>query len=254
MLISSPDLLGSGGRVSNHHLDYIRAELARGLDCETRILNAELMNAFFVEIVNPANLLATVLLGGVLLYWLLVIFGAVGMDAFEIDLDLDADGDFDLEFADGLFGTMLTFFHVGKVPVMIIISVFAFTFWLATIFTNHYLNPEFSLWTTSMLVWPCGLVSLAVTKLVVMPLAKGFNPPPQDLGRTDLIGKTAAVNTLKLNQTYGEIVIEIDGPPLVLNARNETGQTLSKGDIVRIVSYDREKNVCLVELAKMEMN
>ena len=105
-----------------------------------------------------------------------------------------------------------------------------------------------------MLVWPCGLVSLAVTKLVVMPLAKGFNPPPQDLGRTDLIGKTAAVNTLKLNQTYGEIVIEIDGPPLVLNARNETGQTLSKGDIVRIVSYDREKNVCLVELAKMEMN
>ena len=102
MLISSPGLLGSGGRDSNHHLDYIRAEPARGLDCETRNLNAELMNAFFVEIVNPANLLATVLLGGVLLYWLLVIFGAVGMDALEIDLDLDADGDFGLEFADGI--------------------------------------------------------------------------------------------------------------------------------------------------------
>ena len=67
------------------------------------------MHEFLLEIVNPANLLATTLLGGVLLYWLLVIFGAVGMDALEIDLDMDADGDLDLEFADGLFGTLLTF-------------------------------------------------------------------------------------------------------------------------------------------------
>ena len=85
-------------------------------------------------------------------------------------------------------------------------------------------------------------------------MAKGFNPPERHLDRNELIGQTAIVNTLELNQTFGEIVLETDGPPLVLNARNETGQTLSKGDIVRIVSYDREKNVCLVELAKMEMN
>ena len=210
------------------------------------------MHEFLIEIINPANLFATTLLGGVLLYWLLVIFGAVGMDALEIDLDLDADGDFDLEFADGLFGTLLTFFHVGKVPVMIILSVFAFTFWLATILTNHFLNPEFSLWTTAMLIWPCGLVSLAVTKLFVMPMAKGFNPPERHLDRNELIGQTAIVNTLELNQTFGEIVLETDGPPLVLNARNETGQTLRKGDVVTVVSHDREKDVCLVQLAKLE--
>jgi len=212
------------------------------------------MNEFFVEIVNPANLLATVLLGGVLLYWLLVIFGAVGMDALEIEMDLDADGDLDLEFADGLFGTLLAFFHVGKVPVMVIISVFAFVFWLATIFTNHYLNPEFSLWTTAMLIWPCGLVSLGITKLAVMPMAKGFSPPEQDLARHELVGRTAVVNTLELTQAYGEIVFETDGPPLVLNAKNEAGQTLRKGDIVMVVAHDREKDICLVELAKLESN
>lgn len=210
------------------------------------------MNEFFTEITNPANLLATGLLGLTLLYWLLVIFGAVGMDALDFDMDFDADPDLDVEFADGFLGTLFAFFHVGKVPVMIIASFFSMFFWLSTIFTNHYLNPEFDLWVTAMWLFPCGAVSLLLTKICVAPIAKGFVPEKKDWDRNELIGRTAEVHTLELSDRHGEIVFETDGPPMVLNARNHTGQTLRKGDIVMVVAYDREKDICLVELAKLE--
>lgn len=208
------------------------------------------MGDFLIEIINPANILATTLLGLVVLYWLLVIFGAIGIDAFDIDTDFDGEGD--LELADGILGTMFAFFHVGQVPLMLVVSFFSLFFWFAMVCCNHYLNPEFELWTTAMLIFPCGGVSLALTKICVMPIARLLRSDNKDWNRNELIGQTAVVHTLKLDQSYGEIVFESDGPPLVLNARNETGQTLTKGDVVMVVAHDREKDICLVELAKLE--
>lgn len=210
------------------------------------------MGEFLNEIFNPANVLATSLLGLVALYWLLVIFGAVGIDAFDVDVDMD--GEADLELADGFLGTMFAFFHIGQVPLMLILSFFSLFFWIATVCTNHYLNPEFHLLTTAMWLFPCGIVSLLLTKICVAPIARVFRSSNQQLDRNELIGRTAIVHTLKLDQKYGEIEINIDGPLMVLNARNESGQTLQKGDVVMIVAHDRDKDVCLVELAKLESN
>ena len=94
----------------------------------------------------PVNLPASFLLGLVLLYWLMVILGVLGMDAF--DLDLDADLDFDVEadvdghFEGSVFGKVLDFFHLGDVPIMIVVSFFVLNMWIITIVSNHYFNPE----------------------------------------------------------------------------------------------------------------
>lgn len=210
------------------------------------------MGDFLIEITNPANILPTSLMGLILLYWLLVIFGAVGIDAF--DLDADMDGDADLELAEGFLGTMFAYFHVGQVPLMLILSFFSLFFWVSMVCCNHYLNPEINLWTTATWLFPCGFVSLLLTKICVAPIAKLFRSENRQLDRNELIGQTAIVHTLKLDQKFGEIEIENKGPLMVLNARNESGQTLQKGDVVMIVAYDREKDVCLVELAKLESN
>lgn len=210
------------------------------------------MGDFLIEITNPANILATSLLGLIVLYWLLVIFGAVGIDAF--DLDTDMDGEADLELADGFLGTMFAFFHIGQVPLMLILSFFSLFFWASMVTCNHYLNPEFNLLTTAIWLVPCVIVSLLLTKVCVAPIARLFRSVDRQLDRNELIGSTAIVHTLKLDQKYGEIEIENNGPLMVLNARNESGQTLQKGDVVMIVAYDREKDVCLVELAKLESN
>jgi membrane protein implicated in regulation of membrane protease activity len=210
------------------------------------------MSEFLTEITNASNILPTGLLGLVALYWLLVIFGAVGIDA--LDIDADMDGEPDLDLADGVLGTMFAFFHVGQVPLMLVVSFFSLFFWISMVCVNHYLNPEFNLMWTALWLFPCGIVSLLLTKPCVAPIARIFRSNEKPMDRTELIGQTAVVHTLKLDQKYGEIIFDTKGSTMVLNARNESGQTLQKGDVVMIVAHDLEKDVCLVELAKLESN
>jgi hypothetical protein len=100
---------------------------------------------------------------------------------------------------------------------------------------------------------PCVLISLFATKLVVMPLVPVFatgNDPNK--GRDKLIGERALVTTGELTGKFGQIQIRQDGPPMVLNARTENGQTLKKGDVVEIVSHIKESDLFIVKLAKWE--
>ncbi len=191
------------------------------------------------------------------LYWMMVIIGVTGMDALDFDVDadvdIDMDGDIDVNLGDGVFTALLTFFHLGRVPLMVIVSFFALFFWLCTIFTNHYLNPDLSLLTAGIWLIPCLLVSLVATKLAVMPIARMFQSKSTEFaGRENLIGKRARVHSLQLDEKFGEIVIAQGGPPLVLNARNHSGQRLRKDDEVTIIRHDKDNDICIVELAKWE--
>ncbi|MEL7495963.1 MAG: hypothetical protein AAFN77_00030 [Planctomycetota bacterium] len=53
----------------------------------------DIVNEFFSE----ANFLATVVMILVVLYWLLMIVGVVGMDTFDVDVDIDADVGLDVD-------------------------------------------------------------------------------------------------------------------------------------------------------------
>lgn len=218
------------------------------------------MSAFLNEIINPVNLHATFLVVLVMFYWLLVIFGAVGLETFDLDadldidldLDVDIDADLDIHVGESLFGALLTFFHLGEVPVMLVASIFSLFFWLATIMANHFQNPDLHLLTAAVWMLPCIVVSLIATKLAVMPIAAVLREEklPYEK-RTNLVGVKAEVHSLKLDESFGEIAVQQDGPLLVLNAKTENGQRLQKGDIVKITRIN-EANHCIVELAKWE--
>ena len=49
------------------------------------------MIEFLQECVNYVNLPATLVMIGVLLYWMMVMVGVFGMDAIDLDFDMDAD-------------------------------------------------------------------------------------------------------------------------------------------------------------------
>ena len=205
----------------------------------------------------PVNLPASFLLGLVLLYWLMVILGVLGMDAF--DLDLDADLDFDVEadvdghFEGSVFGKVLDFFHLGDVPIMIAVSFFVLNMWIITIVSNHYFNPELSWMVLGMWVVPNVVVSLMITKLILLPLATIFrNSESQQKLREEMIGQVGVVKTSEVNEGFGQIEIQQDGPPIVLNVIAATGRRLGRGDAARIVSYDANKDRYIVELSKWE--
>ncbi len=207
------------------------------------------MTEFFAEVIQPVNLPATILFGLVMLYWIMVICGTVGLEMLDLDIDLDADG-VDVGGGGGFLHGMLQFFHLGEVPVTIFASVFAILYWAGTILGNHYMNSEWSILVGGMVFLVAMVGSLLLTKIIIMPVAPLFRRSSEiDEDYKKLVGQLAVVSTGEVTDAYGEVSIQQDGPPLVLNARCH-GARLPKGEVVELVSYDQHKSTWLVKLPK----
>ena len=63
--------------------------------------------------VSAPNIVPTALLVSVLIYWLVVIVGAMGRDFFNIAVDVDADAGVDGEISVLWFNRAMAFFHGG---------------------------------------------------------------------------------------------------------------------------------------------
>ena len=214
------------------------------------------MIEFINETFQLVNLPATGLLLVCLAYWLMVIVGAIGVDAIDIDFDtdlgvLDVDGDFDTHT--GGFSSFAELMHLNHVPVVLVGSVFAMLFWIACICGNRLLNPGGNI----LIGLAIGSVNVAVclflTRLIIGPFAEGFKPHENDTTRDRMIGMIGVVTTSEVTETFGQVSIKLDGPELVINARTAPDQTdLGKGDAAKILAYDYEKDTYLVELCKWE--
>lgn len=213
------------------------------------------MTEFLLECIRPANLPATVLLCLVLLYWLLMIFGIFGMDGFDFDADLDVDVDMDADLdahIDGGIGAdVLTFFHFGEIPVMVLGSFFVLFFWITSVVSNHYFNPEWSMLVTLYCLLPNLLISLLLTKIAVMPMTPMFRAM-KETASPKVLGSRGVVSTSKLDGEFGQISIDQDGPPIVVNAITANNQTLVRNQEIKVVRFDEETGVYIVEPVKPE--
>ena len=211
---------------------------------------------FFKELITLANLPVTIMMGMVVLYWLMVILGVLGMDAIDLDLGMDADLDFDpgLDASpDGMFSEALTFMHMGEVPAMIVGSIVVFFMWILTVLSNHYINSEQNLLFAFLFIVPNLLISLIATKALIWPFVNIFKSDQTMVEtRENMIGLTGAVMTSVVNDKFGQIEIQIDGPPVVINARTQTGEELAKGDNAKIDAYNPVNDTFTVSLAKWE--
>ena len=238
------------------------------------------MIEFFQECVNYVNLPATTLMIMVLLYWLMVMVGVFGMDAFDFDVDVDADVDFDADLGtdihsgvdsapatsigggssttgnDGVFKQVFDFFYLGEVPIVIIATFFVLFFWIATFVTNHYFNADQQLVPVLLWLLPNLIVSLLLTRITMIPFAIIFKkPPPENKTREELYGLVGTVTSSEVTETYGQIELRIgDEPEMKFNVVSRPGQKLAKGDAAKIVSYDHKDGTFLVELTKWEKN
>jgi hypothetical protein len=212
----------------------------------------EVIESFF----NAVNLPATALLILVLLYWSLVIFGMLDLGIFHFDIHIDpsspTDGLPDIGSAAAGFGgtlkAVLGFFYLGRIPTMILVSVFALVFWLATIYTNQYFNPTAELERAVLLWGPVMIGSLLVTKVLFWPCLSFFDEMATNHGELEntLVGKMATVTTSEVTETFGQVTIEQQGPPIVLNARAAAMDRYTKGEVVQILSHDSQSNTYLI--------
>lgn len=213
---------------------------------------------FFNEITSAANLVPTILVGLVLLYWIMIIVGFIGMDAIDLDVDADVglDGDMDFEVGGpGVFASMTHFLHMQDVPVVIVGSFFIIFWWIITVSVNHVINPDQGVLVSVAILLPCLVTSLLLTKLAVMPFAKGLkNYDEFEDARTRLIGSITTVTTSEVTSQSGQVELATDGPEITMNARTLAGVKLNKGDCAKIIAYDQNTDIYTVELSTVKLS
>jgi hypothetical protein len=208
----------------------------------------------------------TALLLVVLAYWLLVLVGALGLDLFDVDLhmdadvggDIDVDGDIDLDVGEpGAFASFLSlgvvvlrFLNIGRVPLMVWLSMFALSLWLLTMALD---KPEYhaALLQDLFILLRNGVIALACAKIMTQPLRGKFDPVEAPTVR-ELVGRECTVVTPTISEQSGQVRCATEAAPLLLNARTR-GEPLAKGDRAVIVEIDLAQGIYFVEKAKQEV-
>ena len=213
---------------------------------------------------TSVNLPFTILLILVFFYWVFFIVGAVGLDSLDLDfdaVDLDADVDVDVDMdahldahggahaghSSGMLVSMLRFFNVGDVPLMIWATFFAFFLWAGAIMGSHYFNPELGFTVAAVTFIPNVIVSLFVTKLATAPFRLVFKHANAGIAAPiKIVGKTCVITTGTVTSKSGQAEIPQEGAPITLNVRSQEGQRLTKGMEAIVVEHDEEKNTYVV--------
>jgi len=195
---------------------------------------------------------ATVLVIVCCAYWLMVIVGAVTVDALHIDFhhvhfDTDIDGSLlDLGFVP------FRFLNLGRVPLMFWLSIFGLSAWVILANFEH-MEPHngFVFATDSLAIVRDFAIAVGITKILTQPLCGKFDVV-EPIGSKDLLGKTCRITTNEVTDKGGEANFATGAAPLVLHVR-AAEETLKKGDFAEIVDYLPEENIYFVKRVEQEV-
>mgnify|MGYP001627208192 CR=1 FL=1 len=202
----------------------------------------ELLDAAF----SPVNLLPTLLLMIMLVYWVFVMVGMIDIHIGDFHLDLHADG-----HGDGIdvsvLNNVLAFFNLGHIPLMVFLSFLILPMWILSILANHY-SGNSTVWLSFAFLLPNFIVSLFVAKFLTMPFIKVFKALGKDHDIDEVvIGKMCTVLIAASEDRTGQASIKIDGAPLMLNIRTTAGKMIEKGKSGLVIDYNSDKNIYTVE-------
>lgn len=202
------------------------------------------MSEFFEKCITGPTLPATILAGLTMLYWLFVIAGGLDLDALDFDLDVDLDGDAGSLVSVGL--VPLRFLNLGRVPLMLWLSVFALAMWMLSMILDHNPAPATPLLEFQAFVRNTCL-ALVAAKLLTNPLRDRFDPIEPDRA-AQLVGRTCEIVSTEVTaEGIGQARLSTDAAPLLLNVRAASPQhPLARGDVAVITDYHAARNIFLV--------
>lgn len=209
----------------------------------------DLLNDSLVVYVLPA----TTILAICVIYWLFVILGTLDIDTLDfapeldadIDLDLDADADADAqgaESANSWFSSLIDFFNLVEIPAIVFLTVKSICWWFLMVTLDAALNPAGAVVIGLGLAVGTLIVSLFVAKFVTQPFKPFFKRLNQGEAHIEIVGSEATVKTSQVDEKFGQIVIEKDGSPLILNARTAEGAPPISKDEKVIVYREKKKD------------
>jgi len=214
------------------------------------ILLSERMDPFYQNISSFPTAIFTFLLAVVTLYWVVAVLGLVDIDVLDFDIP-DADGslganvDTDVSIPDALAGLMLKIGLYG-VPITIIISFISLFGWLICYYMVHVLAgvlPDgllrYLIGTPILLV--ALFLSMMITAFIIKALRPLFKKAQQHTDKL-VLGQTVVVRTSKVNNSFGEAILDDGGAGLILKIRSTGEQVFARGDRVVLLEYMKDEN------------
>ncbi|MGH1339654.1 MAG: NfeD family protein [Aureispira sp.] len=233
------------------------------------------MKELLLAAFSTPNLVLTILLAIICFYWLTVILGVIGLDTFDIDIDADVDIDVDIDIdvdmdvdvdadmdvdADTDVATSITagsillgslrFFNLGRVPFMVLFSMFILSMWSLSVYCNHegsWINPSNSASFAALLFVPITILSLFSAKFLTMPLVPLFKHGNTFAKPLVINGKVGTLLTSVRGEETGQLKAMIDESIVTLMVRSDTGELIEKGEEVVIIQEDKDGKVYLVQ-------
>ncbi len=204
------------------------------------------MKELFEAAMASYNIAPTFLMLFVSFYWIIVMFGAIDMDALDIDIDLDADLDADADVEIGGVASTLSFFNIGHMPFMVFLSFWALPVWVIAILSNHYLGNTSLLIGLALLI-PNFIVSLFVAKILTTPIAKFFMKLKREDEAVRPVGKMCTVILPIVEDKIGQAEIKVNGTSVLISAKTKDGSSMLKGDTALVIEHQKEKNIFIIE-------
>ncbi|MES2658359.1 MAG: hypothetical protein V4689_07060 [Verrucomicrobiota bacterium] len=198
------------------------------------------MNELWEQAILPYNLPISILLGLVVLFWILTLVGAVGLDS--LDADADVDGDFgDIPAA------MLRVVNAGMIPLTVVLSILILAMWISSIVLNFYFNPGQSGLVAFGFFLAAFVLGVIATKLITQPLVPFMRRLKEAENAAPVIGEVGVVRSIQIDSEYGQVEVERpDGAPALLNARlGIDAEPVPRGTQVAIISMDEKTGIYL---------
>lgn len=211
------------------------------------------MLEFVQVILSLPTVIFTVPLVLVVGYWSLVILGALDLHVVDaagsagdaLDVVGDPSGmDFHFHGFEG--GLVSDFFHLlglGGVPLTLWISLVTLFSWVSCLLTLQIFE---NVIPALPLAWLAGLgglgIALVVTALVVRPVKRLFVSHTAT-ERKALVGKVCTVTTMRVDDNFGQALIEDGGAGLLVQVRCDESNALTKGSHALIFDYNPDEEV-----------
>jgi len=200
----------------------------------------------------------TIGLGVVMLYWLFVLIGALDIDLFGSegvgDALAGAKGAGEavkVEVGHHDAGGFWDALGLGTVPITVSASVVMLVGWVLSILGIYYgetwLGGKSVLLTLSVLVGTI-VISIPVAGLIVRPLNPVFRLR-EGKGSRDYIGSLCTITTGRVDQSFGQAIIEEGGTVLVIAVVSDKPEALKRNDRALIIDFDPTRHAYLVEPA-----
>ncbi len=212
---------------------------------------------------NPvANGIMTILMGFSLVYWVFQLLAGDGIDLgtdsdlhigdindvdAHHDVDADHDTDADVHHEPGFWAKCMEFINVGKVPLMVIITLFKFISWVITIISSIVFGlSKLGLYSILVLI-PIFIIAYFMMHWITKPLVKMY----AELGyhgeeETDFIGRIGKSKSKIAGDKIGSAEFQIDKDIITLNIKSQNGEEINFGDTIIITDESPSNHYYLV--------